>query len=309
MSSPPLQPEAHDAAHTDSPPQQQNQEMDVEKEFPHPVSSPAPESSDTATAAASAAAPAPSQDTAADELLTRLTPFLSEQHLEIEARLCNFSAPELPESSSTTDNAPQVLRGGYGRITVGVSAQDFTRMRAHIEAEKQLTMHHSTTKDINTDGGRFTYAVAADGTETFVGCIEKRRLCNIEVAVPNCPYDIRLSVSTEVPRATVAAPAEQPRGFVRVKQRMTATEESYEYAFTSVGGPGGHNSHHNDRSRTTFEVEIEGVHANAQTGVTKAWLAGLLDRLLAMARLEGNTGLPKNTFSRARPPAKRPRPE
>lgn len=279
-----------------------------------PAPSTTEETVDGATGAATAvaaAAPAPTSISVAEELLARLKPFLSEQHIEIEARLCNFSAPELPCSTTTTNStvspstsdavtlaAPQVLKGSYGRIQVGVSADDFARMRVFFEEEKKLPTQHITTKDIITDGGRYTYTVGEDRSETFTGCVEKKRLCNVEVYVPDCPYDIRLSVSTEVPRAAQTAPQVKPHGYVREKSRWTATEGTYEYAFTRVGTPA--------NRRATFEVEVEGVHDNAQEGVTVAWLAELLDRLLAMARLKGNTGLPKSTFPDHRG-GKRPR--
>ncbi|KPA79733.1 RNA triphosphatase putative (CET1) [Leptomonas pyrrhocoris] len=223
-------------------------------------------------------------------ILERLKPFLSEQHIEVEARLCHFSAPQLPSPSTGSDTAApalHILSGSNGRIEVGVSADDFERMRTFVEAAKKLPTQHTKTEDVITRSGRYTYAMAEDGSERFVGCISKKRLCNVEVHVPGCPYDIRLSVSTEVPRERREAPAVKPKGFVRQKSRWTATEGTYEYAFTRVGGPAD--------KKATFEVEIEGVHANAQEGVTVAWLEELMDRLLAMARLAGNTGLPRNT--------------
>lgn len=235
----------------------------------------------------------------AEGLLAQLKPFLSEQHVEVEARLCNFSAPQLSSGASSA-STPQILRGPYGRIQVGVSADDFSRMRGFVESTKKLPTHQTQTEDVITREGRYTYAIAEDGTESFAGVMEKKRLCNVEVFVPNCPYDIRLSISTEVPRGATgqAAPAVKPHGFVRQKRRWTATEGTFEYAFTRVGGPA--------EKKATYEVELEGVHVNAAAGVTEEWLAELMDRLLALAHLEGNTGLPKNTYPDHRG-GKRPR--
>lgn len=252
------------------------------------ASLPSPSTSTTATTATTAAG------SVAADLFARLKPFLSEHHIEVEARLCNFSAPQLPHSSGISSDgaasALQVLTGSYGRINVGVSADDFARMRHFIESEKKLMTQHTEMEDIITSKGRYTYAIAKDGSECFVGHIVKTRLCNVEVYVPNCPYDVRLSVSTEVPRAAAQekAPPAKPHGFRRRKSRWTATESTYEYAFTRVGGPA--------ERHATYEVEIEAVQTNAQEGVTVEWLDELLRRLLTMAQLEGNTGLPKSSF-------------
>jgi hypothetical protein len=255
---------------------------------PHPAKTSVISASPTPAPTIAAAA----EGSLADELLARLKPFLSERHVEVEARLCSFSAPQLLNPDTPSPNAappgPEIVNGSYGRIQVGVSASDFARMRVFVESEKKLPMQHVRTEDIITTEGRYTYAVAGDGSTRYLGCVEKKRLCNVEVYVPGCPYDIRLSLSTEVPRAaSETAPVAKPQGFVRRKSRWTAVEGTFEYDFTRVGDI-------NDK-KATYEVEVEGVHANAQEGVTAAWLAELMDRLLAVARLEGNTGLPRNT--------------
>ncbi|KPI89986.1 putative RNA triphosphatase [Leptomonas seymouri] len=221
----------------------------------------------------------------AHAILARMKPFLSEQYIEVEARLCDLGAHPPPLTANSV-SAPHLLNGSCRGIQVGVSAEDFHRMRDFLEAEEKLSLQHTKTEDVITRDGRYTYAIAEDGAETFVGCIKKKRLCNVEVRVPGSRYDIRLSVSTEEPRKKQDAPAVKPQGFVRQKSRWTATEGTYEYALTRVGGPAD--------EKTTFEVEIEGVHADAQKGVTVAWLEELMSRLLKMARLEGNTGLPRN---------------
>ncbi|AYU79555.1 RNA triphosphatase, putative [Leishmania donovani] len=235
----------------------------------------------------------------AASLLARLKPFLSEPHIEVEARLCSIGQPQKRARENTqkapvgatptlipSRDAPRIVEDGRRRIQVGVSAEDFARMKAHVAEEAEaLPFQQSVTEDVITKTGRYTYVVAEDGSESFVGCIAKRRLCNIEVLVPGCPYDVRVSISTEVPKAATSAPAVKPQGYVRRKRRWTATAESFEYAFTRVGADG--------QQCPSFEVEIEGVHANSQAGVTEAWLADLLRRLLALARLKGNTGLPQ----------------
>ncbi|KAG5477616.1 hypothetical protein CUR178_05322 [Leishmania enriettii] len=233
-------------------------------------------------------------------LLARLKPFLSESHIEVEARLCCLSVLQKsarentlggPEGATATtirpDDTPRIIEGGCRHIQIGVSAKDFARMKAYVEERKAkaLPLQQAVTEDVNTQSGRYTYAIAEDGLESFIGCIEKRRLCNVEVLVPGCPYDIRVSLSTEVPKGVTGAPAVKPKGYVRRKRRWTATDETFEYAFTRVGS--------DDDQRSVFEVEVEGVLANSQAGVTEAWLAELLSRLLALAQLKGNTGLPQ----------------
>ncbi|CBZ27784.1 conserved hypothetical protein [Leishmania mexicana MHOM/GT/2001/U1103] len=237
----------------------------------------------------------------AASLLARLKPFLSESHIEVEGRLCSLGQPQKRAGESTQKapvgatatsiplhDAPRIVAGGHRRIQVGVSAEDFARMQAYVAEEVEaLPFQQSVTEDVITKTGRYTYAVAEDLSESFVGCIEKRRLCNVEVLVPGCPYDIRVSISTEVPKTATNAPAVKPKGHVRRKRRWTATTESFEYAFTRVGA--------DDQRYPNFEVEIEGVHANSQAGVTEAWLVDLLRRLLALAQLKGNTGLPQKS--------------
>ncbi|KAG5500287.1 hypothetical protein JIQ42_04624 [Leishmania sp. Namibia] len=232
-------------------------------------------------------------------LLARLKPFLSESHIEVEARLGCLSVLQKSARENTlegpagatattirSDDAPRIVEGGCRHIRIGVSAEDFVRMKAYVEGKaKALPLQQTVTEDVNTQSGRYTYAIGEDGSESFIGCIEKRRLCNVEVLVPGCPYDIRVSLSTEVPKGVTDAPAVKPKGYVRRKRRWTATDETFEYAFTRVGA--------DDDQRSVLEVEVEGVLANSRAGVTEAWLAELLSRLLALAQLKGNTGLPQ----------------
>ncbi|GET89317.1 hypothetical protein, conserved [Leishmania tarentolae] len=234
----------------------------------------------------------------AASLLARLKPFLSESHIEVEARLCNLSpfrkrgyATDLSTpvtampASTALRHVPRILPDGHRRIEVGVSAADFARMKAFVAEKAEASLlQQSVTEDVNTKTGRYTYVIAEDGSESFAGCIEKKRLCNAELHVPGCPYDIRVSISREVPQAAMTAPAVKPKGYVRRKRRWTAKVESFEYAFTRVGA--------DDQPCPNFEVEIEGVHANSKAGVTEAWLEDLLRRMLALAQLEGNIGLP-----------------
>ncbi|AIN99081.1 RNA triphosphatase, putative [Leishmania panamensis] len=233
----------------------------------------------------------------AESLLARLKPFLRESHIEIEARICSIIQSKKRTHSMmkghvgatattiSSHDAPHIVEGEHRRIQVGVSAEDFARMKAYMaEKPEALPFQESVTEDVNTRTGRYTYAIANDGSESFIGCIEKRRLCNVEVRVPGCPYDIRVSVSTEVPKPAMDAPAVKPHGCVRRKRRWTATEKTFEYAFTRVSTV--------DHKYPVFEVEVEGIHVSCQAGVTKAWLADLLGRLVALAQLKGNTGLP-----------------
>lgn len=289
-----------------------------------PATTPPPQPKASATPPPADARDAAAPATLAAALLARLEPFLSESDLEVEARLCHLGDPlrrqredvdgdekgrdaaaavppgDKAAASDEPGAAPHLVECGKYRINVGVSAADFARMKGYMAVEKAAVLPFTQilTEDVNTQTGRFTYAIAPDGTESFVGCMEKKRLCNVEVRVPGCPYDIRVSVSTEVPKAATEAPAEKPRGFVRRKRRWTATEGTYEYAFTRVGAD-------HDDQRATYEVELEGVLAQSGAGVTEAWLADLLDRILTLAQLPGNTGLPQRPAFRG-PPHRRP---
>ncbi|KAG5502947.1 hypothetical protein JKF63_04720 [Porcisia hertigi] len=238
----------------------------------------------------------------ATSLLARIKPFLSRSHIEVEARLCKIGHPRKVMRDDDTSrvtasrivaldsscNAMRILEAFHQHVQVGVSAEDFARMKTYVAKEKvvALPLQEAVTEDVNTQTGRYTYAIAVDGSKSFVGRIMKKRLCNVEVHVPKSPYDIRVSVSTEVVCPGADAPAVKSRGHVRHKRRWTATENTYEYAFTRVGA--------DDDPSPIFEVEIEGVHVNSQADVTEAWLADLLNRLLVLAQLKGNTGLQQN---------------
>ncbi|KAK7194513.1 RNA triphosphatase [Novymonas esmeraldas] len=286
------------ATSTPTPPRQASVEADV------------PASAAVSTVAA--ASPAPPPDTGASSLgavaaalLARLQPFLAESHLEVEARLCRLGTsrkrartvddsdaaaaaarkPTVTEELNASDATPHLASAAQGGVEVGVSAEDFARMKAYVESSTAapLSFTETVTEDVNTRAGRYTYAIAADGSGTFVGCMSKKRLCNVEVRVPGSPYDIRVSLSTEVPQPTTTAPAVKPHGYVRWKRRWTAADGTFEYAFTRIGAD-------TDR-HPACEVEVEGLHENTETGVTAAWLEDLLGRLTALARLPGNTGL------------------
>ncbi|KAG5477085.1 hypothetical protein LSCM1_05426 [Leishmania martiniquensis] len=231
-------------------------------------------------------------------LLGSLKPFLLESQIEIEARLCCLdwvkedackSTQKVPVGATVktihSDDTPRIFEGERRRIQIGVSAEDFIRMKAYVEEEKALPLQQTVTEDVNTQSGRYTYSIAEDGSETFTGCIKKRRLRNVEVLVPGCPYDIRVSVSSEVPTVSTTAPAVKPKGHVRRKRRWTGTDGTFEYALTRVSA--------GDSQPPDFEVEVEGVLADGEAAVTKAWLAELLSRLLSLAWLKDNTGLLK----------------
>lgn len=220
-----------------------------------------------------------------------------QEHVEIEMRLCHFDFARPPKSKETY----RILKPGQSKnkITVGVTAAQFHQIKAAVtavppetgeSAEKKVKLEaavatapsasplveESTTEDVTVGSSRYTYRVVpANGAERKVpqAMMRKRRLEVIDVRLFDCPYDVRLSISAEVPSTTAELPpADPPKGYTRRKVRTSVTLPAQHVRYDLTWVRAGRDE--------TYEVELEGVFDDVKSQLTEQWVAEALKNLM-----------------------------
>ncbi|KEG13253.1 putative RNA triphosphatase [Trypanosoma grayi] len=216
-------------------------------------------------------------------LFDRLQPHRSNPSLEVEVRLCRFEKKrDSHVNSSSSSTAQGGLRFVEAKVTPGVSAEDYERIRAHWASnETGRAVSHSTTRDVVKNGWRYTYTT--DEPTHCIACVQKKRLFVSDILVPPGAYNLRFSASIETCGPLPAAGDPPKVGFTRVKERHGVTDGLFRYDMTNVTTNG----------TVVHEVEIEGVFTECEVQLTEAWLEELLSRAVAVATL------PKKSESRS----------
>ncbi|ORC89600.1 putative RNA triphosphatase [Trypanosoma theileri] len=218
----------------------------------------------------------------AKALLERLIKRRSESSLEVEVRLCRFTACK--DTSSKSGNVQNdELRLVEAKVKPGVSANHYERLKAYcISKAMDGNITHSTTRDVVAHNWRYTYTAEPDDNEPTrcISRVKKNRVFVSDILVPFAPYNIRFSVSTET-SGSLPKPGTAPEvGYTRLKERTSIVDGLFRYDMTRVVESNG---------ATSYEVEIEGVFTQPETQLTEAWVMELLTKALTLAIILNNS--------------------
>ena len=89
--------------------------------------------------------------------------------------------------------------------------------------------------------------------EKTVVAVRKQRVCNIDVAMPDSPLDVRMSVSTEVPAPVLPGPDVGRQS--RVKRRTSYLHGGWQFDLTRVQR--GSSPNEDSDEEEVYEVEVE----------------------------------------------------
>ncbi|KAH9599496.1 mRNA triphosphatase Cet1-like [Trypanosoma melophagium] len=217
----------------------------------------------------------------AKKLLQRLVKRRSGSSLEVEVRLCRFTAcnDTSPKGNSVENDG---LRFVEAKVKPGVSPDHYERLKAYCLSKAiNENITHSTTRDVVAHGWRYTYTAETDNEPTrCISRLKKNRVFVSDILVPFAPYNIRFSVSTETSGSLPDSGTAPEVGYTRLKERTSVVDGLFRYDMTRVVESDG---------ATSYEVEIEGVFREPETQITESWVMELLRKALTLSVLLNNS--------------------
>lgn len=225
-------------------------------------------------------------------LLPEQARWQSQGQLELEVRfgllVCKQNSWSIEQRvPDTSDKQPRVMTSkDNARFEPGVSRREFLQLQARLRESFTEDHSHSTayfTDDLSGHNSKVRVVQTSDGTVRE----EKTKLWEVDIALPACPYDIRIAVACET-QQEASKPADWT--FKRTKRRSTFRQGGlrWQVDFTEVLQE--KRSEHatekkKKKKKELYEVELELEHSELlqlaeNTQVLREKLIDLVERLL-----------------------------
>ena len=166
-----------------------------------------------------------------------------------------------------------------GTFDTNIGKDTFEKILRRLQRYQGWEEKKDTTMTVYYDEGANKRVTMDDATEEMT-CVVKKRVCNDNQSFDNIPYDVRMSVSTEVPYERIEDDPDENFTRVRKKHRYSFIRKNLSIDVSEVSGDA---DDKDDDTETVYQLELEII--DPKNVKSRAELYNLVNKVADLSKI------------------------